>query len=96
MLEFLKGGALSIDRLIEERAPPLVKNLLFYFLVIILHLDGSGKSLQKSILLVVSGGEQLHFEFMTKISNGSRPWGTRILYRKQESYFINSWKSTEF
>ena len=24
--EFLKGGAFSIDRLIEEKAPPMLKN----------------------------------------------------------------------
>ena len=27
--EFLKGGALSIDKLIEERAPPVLKNPYF-------------------------------------------------------------------
>ena len=27
--EFLKGGALSVDKLIEERAPPVVKNPYF-------------------------------------------------------------------
>ena len=46
MQEFLKGGALSIDRIIEERAPPVLKT---YYLVIMLHRDGSGKSLQKSV-----------------------------------------------
>ena len=44
MQEVLKGGALSIDRLIEERAPPVVKT---YLLVIVPHLDGSEKLLQK-------------------------------------------------
>ena len=27
--EFLKGGALSVDKLIEERAPPMLKNPYF-------------------------------------------------------------------
>lgn len=27
--EFLKGGALSVDKLIEERAPPVLKNPYF-------------------------------------------------------------------
>ena len=27
--EFLKGGALSVDRLIEERAPPILKHPYF-------------------------------------------------------------------
>ena len=53
MHEFLKGGALSIDRPIEERAPPVVKTC---YLVIMLHLDGSEKALQKDPL-AVSGGE---------------------------------------
>ena len=44
MQEILKGRALSIDRLIEERARPVVK--AFYF-VIMLRLDGSEKSLQE-------------------------------------------------
>ena len=59
--EFLKGGALSSDRLIEERAPPVKKPSIF---VIMLHLMAL-KSHYKN-LLVVSGGEQMHFEFMTK------------------------------
>ena len=42
--EFLKGGALSTDRPIEERAPPVVKTC---YLVIMLNLDGSEKALQK-------------------------------------------------
>ena len=42
MQEFLKGGTFSIDRLIKERAPPVVKT---YYLVIMLHLDGSEKPL---------------------------------------------------
>ena len=31
MQEFLKGGALLIDKLVEERAPPVIKT---YFLVL--------------------------------------------------------------
>ena len=44
MQEFLKGGALLIDGLIEERAPPIVKA---YYFVIMLRPDVSEKSLQK-------------------------------------------------
>ena len=43
MQEFLKGGAFSVD-LIEKRAPLVVKT---YYMVFMLHLDGSEKSLQK-------------------------------------------------
>ena len=44
MQEFLRRGAFSIDGLIEERAPPVVKA---YYFVIMLRRDGSEKSLQQ-------------------------------------------------
>ena len=33
MQEFLKGGALSIDGLIEERAPPVIKSINLVFII---------------------------------------------------------------
>ena len=43
MQEFLEERAISIDRLMEEKAPLCSKT---YYLVTMLHLDGSEKSLQ--------------------------------------------------
>ena len=48
MQEFLKGGALSIDKLVDERAPPVIKT---YFLVFMLYLDGSEKSFMNYLTL---------------------------------------------
>ena len=67
MQEFLKGGALSIDKLIAERAPPVVKTYFLGVCYILMALKSHYKN-----LLVVSGGEQMQFEFMTKICNYCR------------------------
>ena len=67
MQELLKGGALSIAKLIEERAPPVVKTYFWCLCYILMALKSHYKS-----LLVVSGGEQMQFEFMTKICNCCR------------------------
>ena len=67
MQEFLKGGALLIDRRIEKRAPPVVKTYFRCLCYILMTLKSHYKT-----LLVVSGGEQMQFEFMTKICNCCR------------------------
>ena len=62
MQKFLKGGVLSVDR---GKSTPIVEKPIIF--AIMLYLDGSEKSVKN--LLLLSGGQQMHFECMTKISN---------------------------